>query len=66
MEYFRNGAEIGELDAWRAFNRAAQNAGHEENELMMIWLARHESEESRELISELSDYEIELIPAWEA
>lgn len=66
MEYFRNGAEIGELDAYRALARIAQNAGHEENELMTIWLARHESEEARELISELSDYEIELIPSWEA
>jgi hypothetical protein len=62
MEYLIDGhGQIGAPEAFAFICRQAEQAGHEEADLLPIWRARFESEEAREALNELSDYRIEFI-----
>lgn len=61
MRYYLNGEAINEAQAERAIRAAAANMGYTRDSWGDAWDARKESEECRELLNELSDYQLELI-----
>jgi hypothetical protein len=61
MIYYLNGDEIPSWKGEELFIEGGMNRGHDEMELKDIWAGRSDSEEMRDLIFELSGYELELI-----
>jgi hypothetical protein len=61
MQYYLNGNKISEHEARELFSDACASQGHCADEYESIWSARSFCEESRELIGELSNYELEII-----
>jgi hypothetical protein len=61
MKYYLNGNPIGEHAAREIFSDASASQGHCSDEYESIWAARFFCEESRELINEQCNYELEII-----
>jgi hypothetical protein len=61
MKYYLNGNKISEQAAREIFSDASASQGYCEDDYESIWSARSFCEESRELINELSNYELEII-----
>jgi hypothetical protein len=61
MKYLLNGNPISEHEAREFFSDSAASQGHCADEYEGTWALRHFCEEARELITELSNYELEII-----
>lgn len=61
IRYHWNGQRIGGDEALQSLADVALYAGHELDDLMPLWEQRGTSEECRDMLNELSGYNLEII-----
>lgn len=63
MNFYINGNQVNKQAAKQFLDMAAMNSGYDEESYSAAWNRAGRSEEAREFINEISDYQLEIIAA---